>query len=103
MKAVKDRSEYSTDFDEHLQSLSPLEKFLASKIKMVRIKGKQGKGITVLFEHEDFQLLNLLLEDPELAKDMFMFQSTGEGPYRSHKLLDELCGSLDLEKPDKIR
>lgn len=88
------------EFSEHL---SEIEKKLAGKIKLIRVKGKQGKIVPVLLEPDDFILLEYLIKDPSCSEDYFMFQSSKAMPYRGHALLHELTKGLSLEKPQLIR
>ena len=85
------------------ENLSPIEKELSRKMKLLCVKGKQGKGVPVLFEPTDWKLLNCLLDDPACKNEKFLFQNKKERPLRGHDMLGNLARSLPLEKPDAIR
>ena len=69
----------------------------------IRVCGKQGKGVTVLFEPEDWKLLNNLLHDDSCKNNRYLFQNRQHKPMKSHELLRELSDELELEKPAAIR
>lgn len=86
-------------------ALTPIEKHLSKVMKLLRVKGKQGRGVPVLFEPNDWTLLTLLLKDPNCENEVFLFQNYQKKPLRGHDMLQELTKSLGdkLEKPDAIR
>ena len=90
-----------SDVDENL---SPIEKELSAKMKLLRVRGKMGKGVPVLLEPDDYKLLEHLLSDPECSENKYLFQSSCDGPYRGDTMLDKLTKKLpDLESPSSIR
>ena len=85
------------------ESLSPIEKHLQSVMRLLRLKGKMGKPAAVLLEPDDYKLLQYLIEDPTCQKDYYLFQSTGNRPYRGHRMLETVAKELNLERQDVIR
>lgn len=85
------------------QYLSPIEQKLANDMTLIKIQGKQGKGVPVLLHPEDWSLLKLLLADKDCQSDTYLFQNAGGKAYRGHDLLKELTSGLSLELPEAIR
>lgn len=83
--------------------LSPLEQQLTTTMHLLKVKGKQGKGVPVLLASTDYKLLKYILADPACEQELFMFQSDGERPYRGDKMLHDFSKSMGLERPEAIR
>lgn len=84
-------------------NLTPIEQALSSKMHLLTVRGKQGKGVSVLLEPADWQLLQCILKDPNCQKDTYVFQNSKKKPLRGHIMMAELVKVLDLEKPDAMR
>ena len=86
------------------EMLTDLEKHLASQMKLLRLPGKQGKGIPVLLDVASQKLMQCLLNDEDLHSNKFLFQSGHRRPYQSHNRLNQLTKEVpQLEKPDVLR
>ena len=84
--------------------LTELEKHLSSQMMLLRLPGKQGKGIPVLLDVACQNLLKLLLEDKDLQDNKFLFQSGHRRPYQSHNILNQVTKEVpQLEKPEVLR
>ena len=85
------------------EQLSPIEKALSEKMKLLTVKGKQGKGVAVLLEPNDWSLLNYILNDPKCATETYLFQNRNKNALRGHDVLSKLADTLDLEKKHAMR
>ena len=84
--------------------LTELEKHLSSQMMLLRLPGKQGKGIPVLLDVACQNLLKFLLEDKDLQDNKFLFQSGHRRPYQSHNILNQVTKEVpQLEKPEVLR
>ena len=97
---VQESGERHNEMDE---CLSPIERKLTSSMNLLKVQGKMGKGVPVLLSTEDYELLKCLLNDPKCQKEVFLFQSDGDRPYRGDKMLHDLTRTVELEKPEAIR
>ena len=94
----------SHDIAEFQEILTDLEKHLASQMKLLRLPGKQGKGIPVLLDQPNQKLLKFLMEDPDLKTERFLFQSGNRRPLHSHNILSQILKEVPgLEKPEVLR
>lgn len=87
------------------ENLTELEKKLVASTHLIRVVGKQGKGVPVLLENDDFKLLNMILADERNLTNTFLFQTSSTLPYRGHDLMAKLTEnqSLELELPQALR
>ena len=73
-------------------------------MKLLRLPGKQGKGIPVLLDIACQKLLKFLLDDEDIQSNKFLFQSGHRRPYQSHHLLNQITKEVpQLEKPEVLR
>jgi hypothetical protein len=104
VEAVKLERENICDVQEIKNQLTPIEIHLSSQMRLIRIRGKQGRGVPVLLRRVgDMELLELLLDDPRCRDDVYMFQTRFRYPYRSDGVIRTLTQEVKLEKPDLIR
>ena len=94
----------SHDIAEFQKILTDLEKLLASQMKLLRLPGKLRKGIPVLLDQPNQNLLKFLMEDPGLKTEQFLFQTADCRPLHSHNILSQITEEVPgLEKPEVLR
>ena len=93
-----------TEISELVASLTPIEQFLSTHMTLIKLKGKQNRGVPVLMHPNDVSLLKCLLDDQSLENETFLFQSRKKSPFHSHTLLSQMTVRIEgLQCPKAIR
>ena len=107
MASYQNRPQWLAHSHTEIQNcLSPIEKELAKRLDMVKIKGKRGRHVPVLITSDIIEAMNILCKTRQKGqistKNIYMFANSTLGYLRSWTVLNEICNKYHLQDASAI-
>ena len=101
------RSKWSSKKNEDIfNSLSDLEKKLADRLDLMKVRGKRGRHVPIILTPEVVQSMDLLVKDrPYIGikeSNKYFFANKGDKYIRGHDVLHEVIVKVNLRNPSAI-